>query len=158
MNAARSRSLQRDLNNGLRGLRRDLNGVLRGLQRGGKAELIPAKVRTIAIVGSGLIGAGWAAWFLAQGFDVRAQPLEAKRRLALVPDDPNQDQFLILGMRANPDRLDVKLVPNEPLSGQFELRFSAATGGGIDQFFDLGSVLADIPKHLTRPFGSTSRS
>ena len=31
-----------------------------------------AKVRTIGIVGAGLIGAGWASWFLARGFDVRA--------------------------------------------------------------------------------------
>lgn len=30
--------------------------------------------------------------------------------------------FSILGMRANPERLDVKLVPNEPLSGQIQIR------------------------------------
>jgi len=31
-----------------------------------------SKVRTVGIVGAGLIGAGWASWFLARGFDVRA--------------------------------------------------------------------------------------
>lgn len=41
------------------------------------------QVRTVGIVGSGLIGAGWAAWFLAQGFDVRAQDT-----------DPNKEAFL----------------------------------------------------------------
>src|SRR6185369_12320274 len=40
----------------------------------------------------------------------------------LVLEDTNQDQFTILGMRASPDRLNLKLVPNEPLSGQIELR------------------------------------
>jgi len=39
-----------------------------------------------------------------------------------VLEDPNQDQFLILGLKANPDRLNVKLVPNEPLSGTIQVR------------------------------------
>lgn len=42
-----------------------------------------SKVRTIATVGSGLIGAGWAAWFLAQGFDVRAQDSDPKKEAFL---------------------------------------------------------------------------
>lgn len=29
-------------------------------------------IRTIGIVGTGVIGASWAAYFLAKGFDVRA--------------------------------------------------------------------------------------
>ncbi|MDZ4735856.1 MAG: 3-hydroxyacyl-CoA dehydrogenase NAD-binding domain-containing protein [Rhodospirillaceae bacterium] len=41
------------------------------------------QVRTIAIVGSGLIGAGWAAWFLAQGFDVRAYDNDPKKEAFL---------------------------------------------------------------------------
>ena len=40
----------------------------------------------------------------------------------LVMEDANQDEFMILGLRATPERLDVKLVPNEPLSGQIALR------------------------------------
>ncbi len=39
-----------------------------------------------------------------------------------VTDDPVQDQFSILGLRANLDRLDLKLVPNQPLSGSVEVR------------------------------------
>jgi 3-hydroxyacyl-CoA dehydrogenase len=42
-----------------------------------------SQVRTIAIVGSGLIGAGWAAWFLAQGFDVRAYDNDPKKEAFL---------------------------------------------------------------------------
>ncbi len=40
----------------------------------------------------------------------------------LVTADANQDQFSILGLRASPDRLNVRLVPNQPLSGQIQLR------------------------------------
>jgi 3-hydroxyacyl-CoA dehydrogenase len=40
-------------------------------------------VRAIAIVGSGLIGAGWAAWFLARGFDVHAYDNDPKKETFL---------------------------------------------------------------------------
>ena len=33
-----------------------------------------------------------------------------------------QDQFSIVGLRANPDRVDVRLVPNQPLIGTIQLR------------------------------------
>ncbi|MBI3516742.1 MAG: hypothetical protein HY060_22145, partial [Proteobacteria bacterium] len=32
----------------------------------------PAGVRTVAVIGAGTIGASWAAWFLARGYDVVA--------------------------------------------------------------------------------------
>ena len=32
----------------------------------------PAAVRTVAVIGAGTIGASWAAWFLARGYDVVA--------------------------------------------------------------------------------------
>src|SRR5215831_14443151 len=32
----------------------------------------PARVRTVAVIGAGTIGASWAAWFLARGYDVVA--------------------------------------------------------------------------------------
>src|SRR6516164_4053846 len=32
----------------------------------------PARVRTVAVIGAGTIGASWAAWFLARGCDVVA--------------------------------------------------------------------------------------
>src|SRR5438105_3557324 len=32
----------------------------------------PGQVRTIAVIGAGTIGASWAAWFLARGYDVVA--------------------------------------------------------------------------------------
>ncbi len=40
----------------------------------------------------------------------------------LVTEDPAQDEFTLLGLRANQDRLEVKLVPNQPLSGTVEVR------------------------------------
>ncbi len=33
----------------------------------------PAGVRTVAVIGAGTIGASWAAWFLARGYDVVAR-------------------------------------------------------------------------------------
>lgn len=42
-----------------------------------------SKVRTVGIVGAGLIGAGWASWFLARGFDVRASDTGAGREAFL---------------------------------------------------------------------------
>ena len=36
-----------------------------------------ASVRTIAIVGAGIVGASWAAYFLARGFAVRATDTRA---------------------------------------------------------------------------------
>jgi carnitine 3-dehydrogenase len=62
-------------------------------------------VRTIAIVGSGLIGAGWASWFLARGFDVRASdadPAKEKFLRGLVDDVwPLLEE---LGLAADADR------------------------------------------------------
>ncbi len=40
----------------------------------------------------------------------------------LVTEDPDQDQFILLGMRANPDQVNLRVVPNEPVSGQIDLR------------------------------------
>jgi 3-hydroxyacyl-CoA dehydrogenase len=46
--------------------------------RGGTMPLIDrASVRTIAIVGAGIVGASWAAYFLARGFTVRATDTRA---------------------------------------------------------------------------------
>lgn len=39
-----------------------------------------------------------------------------------VAEDPNQDQFTILGMAANPAQLDIQVVPNIPVSGNIELK------------------------------------
>ncbi len=36
------------------------------------ARLLPEQVRTVACVGAGVIGGGWAAYFLARGYHVRA--------------------------------------------------------------------------------------
>ncbi|HYT60145.1 MAG TPA: CARDB domain-containing protein, partial [Haliangiales bacterium] len=40
----------------------------------------------------------------------------------LVTEDTVQDQFTLLGMRANPDQLNLRVAPNTPVSGQIELR------------------------------------
>lgn len=42
-----------------------------------------SEVRTVAVIGAGLIGASWAAWFLARGFAVRASDADPKREAFL---------------------------------------------------------------------------
>src|SRR6185503_20428398 len=39
----------------------------------------------------------------------------------LVTEDPNQDQFTILGMRAYPEAVNLRVVPNETVTGQIEI-------------------------------------
>jgi len=70
----------------------------------------PKDVQTVAIVGAGVIGAGWAAHFLRMGYDVVAWdpgPGAAKRLTALV--DAAWPVLERLGVRqaASPDRLRI---------------------------------------------------
>ena len=45
----------------------------------------PAAVRTVTCVGTGVIGGGWVAYFLARGYDVRAWDPAPGRRGAAAP-------------------------------------------------------------------------
>ncbi len=61
-------------------------------------------------------------------FTVTFQPLPTEAGLytvcadhPLVTEDTAQDQFTILGMKANPDVVNVRLVPNETVSGQISI-------------------------------------
>ncbi len=65
-------------------------------------------IKTIGIVGTGVIGASWAAYFLAKGFDVRATDpaahAEAKLRKAIAAHWPILTE-LGLAKGASPERL-----------------------------------------------------
>ena len=52
------------------------------------SRVAPDRVRTVACIGAGVIGGGWAAHFLARGYDVRAHDPgpDAEQRLRAVVD------------------------------------------------------------------------
>jgi carnitine 3-dehydrogenase len=79
-----------------------------------------SKVRAIGIVGAGLIGAGWAAWFLARGFDVRASDTgEGREKFlrGLVADVWPILSKLGLAPGADPKRLSFHASPAEAAKG-----------------------------------------
>lgn len=67
-----------------------------------------ASVRRVAVVGTGVIGASWATWFLARGLDVvatdSAPGAEARLREAVAAQWPSMER-LGLAPGASPDRL-----------------------------------------------------
>lgn len=68
----------------------------------------PEDVDRIALIGTGTIGAGWAAHFLARGFEVRAYDphREGERRLEdFIADVWPKMERLGLGPKADPDRV-----------------------------------------------------
>jgi carnitine 3-dehydrogenase len=71
-------------------------------------ETDPTRVRRIACIGAGVIGAGWAAHFLARGYDVTAfdpSPDAAERVRALVGDAWRALERLGLAEGASVERL-----------------------------------------------------
>ncbi len=73
-----------------------------------------AAIRSVAVVGTGLIGASWAAWFLARGLDViahdTAPDAETRLRDAIAVYWPALQQ---IGLRdgASPERLRFVATP-----------------------------------------------
>ena len=74
----------------------------------------PAGIRTIAVIGAGTIGASWAAWFLARGYDVVASdPAPAGEAFVrgFVADAWPALMRLGLGAGADPARLSFERDP-----------------------------------------------
>ena len=79
-----------------------------------------ASVRTIAVVGAGIVGASWAAYFLARGFAVRANDARADGE-AFVRDYvakawPTLERFG-LAPGADPTRWSFHRTPAEAAAG-----------------------------------------
>lgn len=74
------------------------------------SPIAPENVRRVACVGAGVIGGGWAAHFLARGYDVTAwdpaPDAEARLRRLITAAWPAVEQ-LGLADGASPDRLTV---------------------------------------------------
>ncbi len=80
----------------------------------------PESVRTVGLVGTGVIGRGWAVHFLREGYDVVAYDpgAEAERRLRdLVEDAWPAMRRLGLAAGASPDRLTVAGSLSDAVSG-----------------------------------------
>jgi carnitine 3-dehydrogenase len=85
-----------------------------------KANMEPHDIKCIGVIGTGVIGASWAAYFLARGFDVSAtDPMpgaEAKLRAAVRGHWPVLEQ-MGLAEGASPDRLRFSADLKEALAG-----------------------------------------
>jgi 3-hydroxyacyl-CoA dehydrogenase len=79
-----------------------------------------ATIRSVAVIGTGLIGASWAAWFLASGLDVvahdTAPDAEPRLRAAIAAYWPALQQ---IGLRdgASPERLRFVATPEAAVAG-----------------------------------------
>jgi carnitine 3-dehydrogenase len=79
-----------------------------------------SQVKTIAVIGVGLIGAGWTAWFLSRGFSVRASDADPKREAFLrnfVKDAWPLLKNLGMVANADPSRLTFHADPAEAARG-----------------------------------------
>jgi carnitine 3-dehydrogenase len=105
---------------------------------GTAVPVAPEAVRTVAVIGTGTIGAGWAVHFLRKGYDVVAyDPLAAAReRLhGSVATAWPAVQRLGLAEGADPDRLTVVATLAEALAGADFVQES--TTEVLDQKIDL---------------------
>lgn len=102
----------------------------------------PTEVRTVACVGAGVIGGGWAAHFLARGYQVRAwDPGEgAERRLARIVESA-WPALTELGLAdgASPDNLTVLPTLAEAVDGAGFVQESAPEDLAVKR-----ALLADI--------------
>lgn len=106
----------------------------------------PAEITRVAVVGAGLIGAGWVAAFLAAGRDVAVHDMapdaETKVRDHVAQAWPSlEERGLALG--ASPDRLSVHATLEEALDGAQFVQENTPECEGIKRelFSRLGAVL-----------------
>jgi 3-hydroxyacyl-CoA dehydrogenase len=101
---------------------------------------------TVAIIGAGTIGASWAAWFLARGYDVRAwDPADgfAGRVAGFVARVWPVMAELGLASGAAPERLSCHATLAEALSGATFVQESGPEDAAIKS-----DLMADIDAHL----------
>ncbi|WP_031468098.1 3-hydroxyacyl-CoA dehydrogenase NAD-binding domain-containing protein [Sciscionella sediminilitoris] len=79
----------------------------------------PQQARTIACIGAGVIGGGWAAHFLAKGFDV----------LAWDPGEGSEERLRLLVQRAWPALTELGLAEG---ASQDRLRFTATLAEAVE--------------------------
>jgi carnitine 3-dehydrogenase len=131
----------------------------------------PDAVRTVAVIGTGVIGGGWAAHFLRRGYDVVAWdpgPGAADRLRGLVDRAWPFLQRLGLHGDASPDRLDFAPTLTDALAGADFVQESApevlvekvalladidaaATGGVVVASSTSGFAMTDMAVGCTTP-------
>jgi len=96
----------------------------------------PDRINTVAVIGTGLIGGGWAALFLARGLSVRvadpAQDAEARLRTHIAAAWP-QLQALGLAAPARPDAMTFHATPEEAAAGADFIQESAPEREAVKQ-------------------------
>ena len=123
------------------------------------ARPAPAAVKSIALLGTGTIGASWATYFLARGFSVTAwdpAPDTAQRLRAFIDAAWPAMEQLGISAGADPARVRVVDEPEQAVEGAIFVQESApedlalkrALYGRIDQVLPADAVLASSASGL----------